>query len=373
MIKVCHISTVHGLNDSRILYKQCTSLAKYGFDVSLVIQNDKPDIINGVKIVPLKLTKSRPYRIFISTWIAFFKALKTNSKIFHFHDPELLPFAILFKLFGKKVIFDSHEDVGFQILHKPYLKNKQLKLLISNLFLFFQWFVSFFLDKIIVVTDLMLPRFNINKTVVISNYPLLIESDLDVKKSDIISFIYLGGLSEVRNTKEIVLAHEALSHKSNFNILGSFDSINYESFCKSLPHWNQINYYGQQTFYKAQKIISQSHIGILVLKSTPNHLLSLPIKAFEYMYNGLPFIASDFPFWRNLFADCAIFVDPENIDDISNAMNLLLTDGDLRNTLGNNGKKAVLEKYNWIKEESKLILLYNELLPKKKLFNVLIF
>lgn len=363
MIKVCHISSVHNLHDSRILYKQCSSLVKAGYEVSLIIQTDKPEVINGVNIIPLKPSKSRVYRILISTWIAFFKAIKTKSKIYQFHDPELLPFAILFKIFGKKVIFDSHEDVVFQILHKPYLKNKILKSVVSNAFRFFQWFITLFLDRIIVVTDLMIPRFEKSKTVVISNFPLISELALqaDLKASNSPAFIYLGGLSEVRNTKEMVLAYGALSHKTTFNILGSFDTKNHETICKALPEWKLVNFFGQVKFNEGQKIIAKSDIGILVLKSTPNHLLSMPIKAFEYMQNGLPFIASDFPYWRKLFSDCAIFVDPENIEEITNAMNLLVTDSHLRNALGNNGKKLVEEKYNWNHEEAKLILLYKEL------------
>ena len=363
MIKVCHISSVHNLHDSRILYKQCSSLVKAGYEVSLVIQNDKPDIINGVNIIPLKYSKSRVYRILISTWIAFFKALKTKSKIYQFHDPELLPFAILFKLFGKKVIFDSHEDVVFQILHKPYLKNKILKSVVSNTFRSFQWFISLFLDKIIVVTDLMVPRFKNSKTVVISNFPLISEPSFqyDIIDSGSPAFVYLGGLSKIRNIKEVVLAYGALPHKTTFNILGSFDTPHYEAICKALPEWNQINFYGQVNFNEAQKIIAKSQIGILVLKSTPNHLLSMPIKAFEYMQKGLPFIASDFPYWRKLFSDCAIFVDPENSEEITNAMNLLVTDNHLRSTLGNKGKQLVKDKYNWNQEEVKLILLYKEL------------
>ena len=263
---------------------------------------------------------------------------------------------------GKKVIFDSHEDFVYQILHKPYLKNRIIQAIVSSLFGGFQKFITLFIDKIIVVTDLMVPRFNEKKTVVISNFPLINELNASaIQKSKDVSFVYAGGLFYIRNIKEITLAYSALPNKTQFHILGNWDTKEYETVCKNLPEWKNINYHGKVSFEKAQELIAFSHIGILILKSTPNHLLSMPIKAFEYMYNGLPFIASDFPYWRTLFSECAIFVDPENVEEITNAMNLLLTNNELRGKLSKRGKELIVERYNWNKEEVKLINLYKGL------------
>ena len=50
--KVCHITSAHSRYDVRILHKQCKSLIKGGYDVTLIVNDDKDDeVIDGVKIV----------------------------------------------------------------------------------------------------------------------------------------------------------------------------------------------------------------------------------------------------------------------------------------------------------------------------------
>ena len=78
------------------------------------------------------------------------------------------------------------------------------------------------------------------------------------------------------------------------------------------------------------------------------------------MAAGLPVIASDFPLWRKIVEDndCGICVDPTNIQAVRVACAKLLSNPEKGQQLGRNGRKAVLEKYNWVNEEKKLLALY---------------
>ncbi len=40
MKKICHVTSVHRSDDTRILKKQCTSLAKHGYEVHLVAKGN---------------------------------------------------------------------------------------------------------------------------------------------------------------------------------------------------------------------------------------------------------------------------------------------------------------------------------------------
>ena len=81
------------------------------------------------------------------------------------------------------------------------------------------------------------------------------------------------------------------------------------------------------------------------------------------MLAGMPVIASNFPLWNDIikFADCGITVDPQRPKGIAAAIQIVLSNDDRAKQMGENGRKAVIEKYNWAIEEEKLVLIYRHL------------
>ena len=87
------------------------------------------------------------------------------------------------------------------------------------------------------------------------------------------------------------------------------------------------------------------------------------IKLFESMEAGLPIICSDVQVYRDIFKEypCGILVNPNSTEDIRVAINYLITNKKEAYLMGQNGRKAVIEKYNWNKESEKLISIVNKL------------
>ena len=121
--KVVHISTVHSPHDPRIYHKQCRTLAKAGFDVTLVIPRDNIDFQpqDGVKVIFLPKPANRRERLGKTRRLAYREARALNADIYHFHDPELIPVGRKLKRENNIVIYDIHEDYETAMQQKEYL------------------------------------------------------------------------------------------------------------------------------------------------------------------------------------------------------------------------------------------------------------
>lgn len=113
-------------------------------------------------------------------------------------------------------------------------------------------------------------------------------------------------------------------------------------------------------------LLQAADVGLAVLQPEPRYVAALPVKLFEYMAAGLPVLASDFPPIAaiNAQADCALLVNPTA--PVEHAAQLLLEwvkDPQIPQTLGRNGRRAVLETYNWESLMAQLDQLYQALLP----------
>src|SRR5690554_5612944 len=174
--KIVHITTVHKRYDSRIFYKECSSLAKAGFEVFLIVADDfmneviTLDRSSAVTIIDVGSFKNRFQRIFGASERVLKIALEINAQVYHFHDPELLPLALKLKKKNKIVVFDSHEDIFANIKEKAYIPNI-LKPIISFLLTLIETYVLKRIDGVISVTPHICNKLRkLNKnTVMITN------------------------------------------------------------------------------------------------------------------------------------------------------------------------------------------------------------
>ena len=89
-------------------------------------------------------------------------------------------------------------------------------------------------------------------------------------------------------------------------------------------------------------------------------------KIFEYMETGLPFICTDYILWKEIVDEnnCGICVEPGNAEQITNAIQYLIDHPALAYQMGQNGRKAVLNKYNWRTQEIAYVDLFEKLSTK---------
>jgi glycosyltransferase involved in cell wall biosynthesis len=364
-IKVCHITSAHPDGDVRIFHKECVSLAEEGYDVSLVIPNAEPRVENGVNIVSfIYKPSSRLSRFTKSVNLVYNKAIEVNADIYHLHDPELLRIAVKLKKKGKKVIYDAHEDLPRQILSKQYLK-PVLRKLISSRIERYENKVAKKLDAIVTATPYIRDRFlKVNpRTTDINNFPILKELliDFDYNEKTQNEICYVGGITTVRGINELIAS---IKHVDGTLLLaGKFLEVGLKDLLEKNANWKKVKELGFLSRSEVKDVYERSKLGVVTLHPISNYYVSLPVKMFEYMAAGIPVVASKFPLWESIITknNAGLCVDPMNPIEIGEAINYILNNPKEAKIMGENGRKMVIEKYNWDIEKKKLINLYKQL------------
>jgi glycosyltransferase involved in cell wall biosynthesis len=363
-VKVCLVTTVHPSFDVRIFHKEAKTFVQAGYNVTLIAQHDKNEIVDGVKIIALPEARNRFGRIFGLTVWALYLALKQRADIYHFHDPELIVIGIILKLFRKKVIYDVHEDVSKQILNKDWMGNKYIREFMAFMFELIEKIGAFMFDIILTATSDIAKKFPKNKTVILRNFPILKLIDdavpTDYKKNKAI-IIYTGRLARIRGIKQIIQAMEYTDDRAELWLLGKWENEEFKKECENLKGWKYTKYLGLVSLREVYQYMKVADIGISMLFPIKNYLTSLPIKVFEYMACSLPVVMSNFPYWKKMFGECALFADPYNPKYIIKKVLYLLDNPNEAKKMGKTGKRSIEERYSWEAESKKLLNIYENL------------
>lgn len=364
--KVCHITSAHRRYDLRILKKECVSLAKEGYEVSLLVFDDLPDEdIDNVRIISVGDHKPNRVERIKSGKKILKKALILDSRIYHLHDPELLWVGMKLRKQGKIVIFDSHEDVPVQIMDKTYIP-KAIRKLISYLYENYEKMCFKKFNGLISVTPHIVDRLKrINKnTEMITNYPIVVLEEADESFKDRKVICFVGGITYQWNL-EIIL--EAIEEMEGIElVLAGNANYRYLELLKNMRGWSKVTYLGNIPHSEVKSVYAKSCIGMALNESSQlRDYGSLGnTKIFEYMSAALPIICTNYPLWKEIVQinQCGICVDPRNKAEVKNAIEMLLSDVKFAQKAGNNGLLAIQREYNWKTQEKKLVDFYQKLL-----------
>lgn len=369
-MKICHVSTAHNTMDTRILLKECVSLAKAEkeWKLHLFIPATENFEYEGVKIHALRKFQNRYLRISLGVMVSFFKVLLSRPQVVHFHDPEWIFAGLMFRLLGKKVVFDVHENTTVQILSKKWLPFPKL---VARAFAVINWMSAkcFYLILAEYSYEEVYRQWTPNYEIVL-NLPDLhfLQKYVDLRrgKSTGLDLLYIGSITFDRGIGIILQAMSNLkANYSNihFHCVGPCDEdvrklVDEE--VRKLNLGNQVTFYGLLPLADAYQIAKHCDVGLSVLKPLPNYITSYSTKIFEYMYVGLPVITSHFPLYREVVEkyNCGVCVDPNDIVSLQKALEQYVNNPELIQLQGKNGHFAAKDTFNWDREEKKLIQFY---------------
>ena len=368
--EIVHMTTVHQPYDTRIFHKECLSLQKAGYDVTLIVPMDVNEVRKDtdIALIPIKKRKSRILRMSLSTFQAYKKAKKIKAACYHIHDPELLPVAWLLKRKKNVVIYDIHEDYVTSMYQKEYIP-KPIRKILGSIYGFVEKMFSHNME-LCLAEKYYQEKYPAGKCIL--NYPILnkliLNHQVDNKPVGN-RLLYTGNVSVERGA----FIHAQLPKIDNriaVHFIGKCPSnIAEEMYDVAGKTRDKLIIDGIDRFIEREQIdksyISENWLaGIALFPPTEHYMKKELTKFFEYMGAGIPIICSNFPVWKKFIEtyDCGITVDPHNHLEIRDAINYLRNNPNIARDMGDNGKKAVEEHLNWNSEGKKLIRWYEDVL-----------
>lgn len=370
-MKICMLTSTHGPSDGRIFQKEAKSLAKE-HKVTVVAPSDSSGsrVVDGIRIVTVKRPDSAAFHPI--TILRLFRAcLAQDVDVYHCHEPDALLIGYLAKfLKGTRVVYDIHEhwpsEIPFDLgIRKGTLMQKALSAIISSL----EIALARRAESIFAVSKSVATRFLRKglEPVILSNYSI---ADPDCpyspNKNTRNLMLMAGNMQPFHGVRECTQAVSRVRERYpdvSLTLIGNVREDLSEWITRS-DYSEFVIITGFLPYREMYEKMNEGTAALLVFQPTYyNVSIGLPNKLFDYMLCGLPVIASDLPEIRNVIsrADCGILVDPASVNEIEEAICYLFNHPEEAQRMGANGRKAILERYNWSRMETKLLQTYREL------------
>lgn len=371
------------------LEKEIKSLSNAGYKIVVLCnqyeKNLDPDFkfceISRVKALfnNVKFNKIINFPLFINPRYLF-SAIRIlfsfGPDVIHAHDLPMVPLALILKVLKRntKIIYDMHENYPEAL---KYFEKKGFQKLIKNYRIaeIVDQFCIKFSDRIIVVIDENKARLNkkgiseeklytVSNVVDISYFDSLKkETHIDDYKDKFL-LLYTGTVSPERGLETPVKAINFLRDKiKNVYLLMIGDGnsvIPLKQLIKSLSLEKYVELKKWVGHKNLKKFILQSDVCIIPQPFNDYINTTIPHKLFEYMYLAKPVLVSDaIPLKRIVEESNAGLVF--NSNDEENFAVQVLKLYNSPGSYGQNGTKAVKEKYNWEIEEKNLFKVYKSI------------
>jgi glycosyltransferase involved in cell wall biosynthesis len=394
-MRILMVLSGHGYPPDGRVEREARYLIKDGHNLFLMARKVKEqrreEIVDDVHILRFKLPFQSSKAIsdfiyfFMQRYFILFNIIRACRKFkidaLHVHDlPYALATALAGRLLRLPVVFDTHEHYTAMmksgVESKTYRKIRPFMFILLGLMKLEERIACRIVNNVIVVADEHVPRIaslGVKKEniVVVTNTEdidhfagLSIDNRLTSDYEDDFIILYFGGFGIHRGLETAIQAMPIiLKQIPNARLMLIGKGPNEQELVEltnELNVSNRVSFLGFQPFEKLPTYILRSQVSIVPHISTPHIETTMPNKIFQIMMLGRPVICSNTrPMMRVVNdAKCGLIFKERDPHSLADAI-IQLKDEKLQTELGENGKHAVIDRYNWHKTVQKLLQLYN--------------
>jgi glycosyltransferase involved in cell wall biosynthesis len=197
------------------------------------------------------------------------------------------------------------------------------------------------------------------------NYPL--KETIINRYKDAFVILYLGSTGKRRGTETAIRSVKILKNKiANLKLVivgNSRDDRFLKLLTKKLGVEDNVDFEGWQDLNTFPSYIKASNVCISPLLRNRHHDTTYANKLFQYMAMGKATVVSDCTAQANVVQreSCGLVHRSSDEVDLSEKIYMLFNNSNLCEEYGKNGRKAVIEKYNWKNTSKNLLKLYADI------------
>lgn len=360
------LTVTNDLNYDQRMDRICSSLAKAGYEVTLVgwrwqtslpLQGDKPYSRHRL-FVPWKQGKI----MYVYYWIClfFYLLFKKADALCAIDLDTILPVYFLSRLKRIKRVYDAHEIFTEmqEVVSRPGVKRLWEGI---GRFCVPHFPVGYTIGTC--YADFFKEKYGVSYAIV-RNATILTPFTVSPKTEKFI--LYQGGVNVGRCFEYLIPAMQKVNAPLVVCGQGNFFE-EAQALTRQYHLEDKIIFKGYVPPDKLKAYTQSAWVGITLFEAIGlSNKLSMANRFFDYMHAGVPQLAMAYPEYEqvNERYELAFLVKEPDIEVISKALNRLLNDDDYHQKLQDNALKA-RELYCWQQEEIRLLEVYRKLFSDK--------
>jgi glycosyltransferase involved in cell wall biosynthesis len=303
---------------------------------------------------------------------------KNNYDAIHIHDLPLLKIgAEAKKKYGIRLIIDLHENYPALLKDSVHTTTLAGRILSSNK----QWTAyekRYLPDADLVITVVEEAAARIEKLGIDKSNICIVSNTFDIGNDRIETFpgsgndftlFYGGAINRHRGLQVVLQAIKLLDERKvniKLMIAGSGSYMNrLRKMISDLGIESNVAFYGFLPFNEMLNLLGKADAGIIPHLRTDNNNASSPNKLYQYMYLKKPVISSDCDSLKRIItsANSGLIYKNDSPSELSSLLEKVKGNKQLLAEMGENGRKAVILKYNWNSDKTRLTDAYSGLKP----------